>query len=648
MCGISGWYGPSDRKLLREMTSLLDHRGPDGEGFFSDKKVSLGHKRLSIIDLKTGQQPMYNDDRSVVVVFNGEIYNYKEIRKELEKKYKFKTKSDTEVILRAYEEHGPECVQKFNGMFAFAIWDVRKDILFLARDRVGIKPLYYYHNEHRFMFASEIKAFLADKNIPRRINPQAVAEYLTFQNIMDEKTFFEGVKMLLPGHYILVQKGEVSLQQYWDASYKKKNKENIADYYHDFKSIFSESVQRHMISDVPLGSYLSGGFDSGSVATMAAKLMARKSKKKLEKIETFTGKFKEGGVYDESDCSRAVAKRTGAIRHEATITPQDFLNHIEEIIYHLDEPKVGIPAISQYMVSKLVSEHVKVVLTGHAGDELFAGYPVYKASYFKDLIRRNPLGVWRFFTLFRWNEMPRAVYFLFFPFFDHEVKHGLFIMFNKKQRKQLLSKQFYDSLPGKNTVYVLNKYHRKDITSVTDKAQYLYLKTYLPSLLVVEDKMGMAHSIEARTPFCDNELVDFANSVPMRFKLYNNELKHLVKQSMKSDIPSILYHQPKKGFPTPFSLWIRKDLKEYVYSVLLGERARSRGIFDQRYVKKLLDNHCNSSKDGLRDLVNAARIWSLLNIELWCRVFIDGDYKKLIMNKSVTDKLKKMGGSVTA
>src|SRR3989338_7829321 len=583
MCGISGWYGPKDMKLLREMTSFLDHRGPDGEGFFADKKVSLGHKRLSIIDLKTGQQPIYNDDKSMVIIFNGEIYNYREIRKDLEKKYTFKTKSDTEVILRAYEEYGPECAQKLNGMFAFAIWDAKKDTLFLARDRVGIKPLYYYQADDRgakrFLFASEIKAFLADTNFPRKLNRQAVAEYLTFQNLMDEKTFFEGVKMLLPGHYILVQNGVVSIKQYWDASYLKSKKQDISEYYTDFNSIFSASVQRHMISDVPLGSYLSGGFDSGSVATMAAM-------KTKGKIETFTGKFAEGGKYDESDCSRAVAAKTNAIMHEVTISPQDFLNYIEKIIYHLDEPKVGIPAISQYMVSKLVSEHVTVVLTGHAGDELFAGYPVYKASYFKDLIRRNPLGVWGFFTLFRWNEMPRAVYFLFFPFFDHEVKHGLFIMFNKKQRKQLLSKQFYDSLPGKNTVSVLNKYHRKDITSVTDKAQYLYLKTYLPSLLVVEDKMGMAHSIEARTPFCDNELVDFANSVPMRFKLYNNELKHLVKQSMKSDIPSILYHQPKKGFPTPFSLWIRKDLKEYVYSVLLGERARSRGIFDQRYVKK--------------------------------------------------------------
>ncbi len=641
MCGISGWYGPSDKKLLRRMTSLLDHRGPDGEGFFVDKKVSLGHKRLSIIDLKTGQQPMYNDDKSIVVVFNGEIYNYKEIRKELEKKYHFKTKSDTEVIIRAYEEYGPECVQKFNGMFAFAIWDVKKNILFLARDRVGIKPLYYYQDQgktKRFMFASEVKAFLADETFPRVLNRQALAEYLTFQNIMDDKTFFEGVKMLLPGHYLLVQDGKLLIEQYWDASYKKSSEQDVSEYYNNFRTLFSESVQRHMISDVPLGSYLSGGFDSGSVATMAAKLVARSGKKKNGKIETFTGRFNEGGVYDESSCSRAVAEKTGAVMHEVTITPQDFLSHIEEIIYHLDEPKVGIPAISQYMVSQLVSEHVKVVLTGHAGDELFAGYPVYKASYFKDLMRRNPLNAYKFFTLFRWSEMPRAAYFLFFPLFDQEVKHGLFIMFNQRQRRKLLTKHFYESLPQKSTVSVLRKYQRKDVASLADKAQYLYLKTYLPSLLVVEDKMGMAHSIEARTPFCDNELVEFANSVPMKFKLHNHELKHLIKQSMKQDLPSILYHQPKKGFPTPFSLWIRKDLKEYVYSILLSERVKNRGIFNHSYVKKLLDEHCSRSTDGLRDLVNAARIWSLLNIELWCRLFIDGDYRRLAIDKLKKDR----------
>jgi len=626
MCGISGWYGPKDMKLLREMTSFLDHRGPDGEGFFADKKVSLGHKRLSIIDLKTGQQPIYNDDKSMVIIFNGEIYNYREIRKDLEKKYTFKTKSDTEVILRAYEEYGPECAQKLNGMFAFAIWDAKKDTLFLARDRVGIKPLYYYQADDRgakrFLFASEIKAFLADTNFPRKLNRQAVAEYLTFQNLMDEKTFFEGVKMLLPGHYILVQNGVVSIKQYWDASYLKSKKQDISEYYTDFNSIFSASVQRHMISDVPLGSYLSGGFDSGSVATMAAM-------KTKGKIETFTGKFAEGGKYDESDCSRAVAAKTNAIMHEVTISPQDFLNYIEKIIYHLDEPKVGIPAISQYMVSKLVSEHVTVVLTGHAGDELFAGYPVYKASYFKDLVKKNPFRALKFFSFFKWSEMPRAAYFMFFPLFDPEVKHGLFILFNRRQRQQLLSKEFYESLAQKNTVAVLRKLQRKDIVSETDKIQYLYLKTYLPSLLVVEDKMGMAHSIEARTPFCDNEMVDFANSIPIKFKLYNHELKQMVKKSMKPYLPSILYEQPKKGFPTPFSLWIRGDLKKYIYSVLLDEKTTKRGIFNPRYVKKLLDHHCQRNKDGLQDLVNAARIWSLLNIELWCRIFVDGEYRNI-------------------
>ncbi|MEK6940127.1 MAG: asparagine synthase (glutamine-hydrolyzing) [Nanoarchaeota archaeon] len=636
MCGIAGWYGPSNRKLLEKMTSFLDHRGPDGEGFFVDKKVSLGHKRLSIIDLKTGQQPIYNDDKSAVIVFNGEIYNYKEIRKDLEKKYTFKTKSDTEVILRAYEEYGPECVQTFNGMFAFAIWDAKKDLLFLARDRLGVKPLYYYQNATKLMFASEIKAFLADPTFPRQLHHQAVAEYLTFQNIMDDKTFFAGVKMLLPGHYLVVQEGKDVIKQYWDASYVKSNKQKVEEYYADFRSILSRSVARHMVSDVPVGSYLSGGFDSGSIATFAAG-------KSQKRIEAFTGTFKEGGIYDETKGSRLVAQKINAVVHEAVVSSQDFVSSIEKILYHLDEPKTGIPVISQYVVSKLVSEQVKVVLTGHAGDELFAGYPIYKVAYFKDLVRKNPFTALRFFSFFTWSEMPRSLYFLFFPLFDKEVKHGLFIMFNKRQRKKLLSKQFYQGLPDKNTVSVLEKFCRPDLKSQTDKIQYLYLKTYLPSLLVCEDKMGMAHAIEARVPFCDNEMVDFANSIPLKFKLYGHELKHIIKQSMKKDLPSIHYHQQKKGYPTPFSLWLRKDLKEYVYSVLLSERTKQRGIFNQKYVKKLLDAHCGRSKDGLMDLVNAARIWSLLNVELWCRIFIDGEYEKF-----ATDKLKKPERAVKA
>ncbi len=632
MCGITGFYGLENKELLRRMSKVITHRGPDGKGYFTDGKVSLAHRRLSIIDLESGQQPMFNEDESVVITFNGEIYNFKELRKKLEGKHQFKTKCDTEVIIHAYEEYGFDCVKHLNGMFAFAIWDKNKKILFLARDRLGIKPLYYYYDNEKFLFSSEIKSILQDDSIKREVNEEALIDYFTFQNIVDEKTLFKGIKTLLPGNYLVVDEKGLSTHQYWDASYKKEflknknSKNNYKEYLRKFSSVFKESMQRHLISDVPLGTYLSGGFDSGSVTTLASEL-------NKEQLKTFTGTFKEGGKYDETKCSREVAKKSGAEIHEALIEPKHFIKYMEKIVYHLDEPKVGIPAISQYMVSKLVSEHVKVVLTGHAGDELFAGYPVYKVAYLKDLIKKNPLNIFKALSLFKLSEIPRSLYFIVFPFFDKEVREGVFIMFNERQRKKLFNPKFYAKYKKYSPVSTIDKYVQGKNLTYTDKVQHLYLKTYLPSLLVIEDKMGMAHSIEARTPLCDNELVEYATSISMKYKLHNNELKYIIKESMKSKLPSVLYSQPKKGFPTPFSLWVRGELKDYLYDLLLGERARARDVFNMDYVKSLLDKHCNIKRDTLFDLVNAARIWSLVNIELWFRLFIDGDDIKFSLDK---------------
>jgi len=609
--------------LLKKMSESLIHRGPDGEGYYSDKKVSLGHRRLSIIDLESGGQPMYNADQSIVLIYNGEIYNFKELRQELESKYTFQTQSDTEVIIHAYQEYGFDCLNKFNGMFAFALWDKNKQQLFLARDRVGIKPLYYYYDGrlNRFWFASEIKSILQDKSIFPEINPESLVDYLAFQNILDEKTFFKGIKQLLPGHYMVVDTQGLKLHQYWDSSYLKKSvpkNSSIQFYRHQFAKIFKDSVRGHLISDVPLGTYLSGGFDSGSVTMLASKLIPHH-------LQTFTGTFRETGKYLETPCSRAVAKTAGAEINEIVITPRHFLQNINKVIYHLDEPKVGVPAISQYMVSELVSKKVKVILTGHAGDELFAGYPIYKAFYFKDLLRKNPLNIFRLFTFFKLSEIPRSAYFLLFPWFDKEVRPGLFIIFNQNQRKRLFTSNFYQRIKSYQPVKTVELYLQGKNISNADRAQYLYFKTYLPSLLILEDKMGMAHSIEARTPLCDNKLVEFAHSIPWEYKLYGGELKHLIKHTMRGLLPDILYQQPKKGFPTPFSLWIRGELKDYIYETLLDKRTWDRGIFNQKYVKKLLDRHCNSKSDTLLDQVNAARIWSLLNVELWFRIFIDGD-----------------------
>lgn len=617
MCGICGFAGFKNNAMLKDMTKIIFHRGPDDEGYYINNDISLGTRRLSIIDLSTGKQPIYNENKTIVIVYNGEIYNYRELRQELERKgYKFYTNTDTEVVVHSYEEYGLDCFRLFNGMFAFALWDQKKKELILARDRLGIKPLYYYQNGKKLVFSSEIKAILVDKSIKKELNEDSLVDYLTFQNIMGDKTFFMNIKILPPAHYLVFKHGKTVIREYWKPDYSKKFLESDADYVKKFQEIFKNAVRRHMISDVPLGSYLSGGFDSSSVAAMASEISEKR-------LKTFSGRFEEGGIYDETDAAKKVAEKIKAKSYAVTIKPKDFLDSINEIVYHLDEPKVALPAFSQYHVSKLVSKHVKVVLTGHGGDELFAGYPVYKAAYFKELLKKNPLNFFRIFKLVKADELPRFLYFLFFPLFSEEVSHGLFIMFNKIQRKKLFTKKFYEKVKNYNPVESLHRYLRFGDLSETDKIQHLYLKTYLPSLFIIEDKLGMAHSIEARVPLCDNELVEFALSIPIEYKLYNNELKHIVKEGMRKRLPPVLYKRPKLGFPTPLSLWFRKDLKDFIYGLLLDEKTISREIFNKTYVKRLLDRHCSSKTDTIVDLVNANRIWSLINIELWFRIFID-------------------------
>lgn len=617
MCGICGFWGFRNDKLLKSMSKAIHHRGPDDEGYYIGKNISLGMRRLSIIDLSTGKQPIYNEDKSIVIVYNGEIYNYKELRQELEMKgHRFSTNTDTEVVVHSYEEYGENCLEKFNGMFAFALWNKKNKKLLLARDRLGIKPLYYYFDGKKLIFASEIKAILADKKIKKELNENSLVDYLTFQNIMDNKTFFKGISILLPAHCLIFEDGKIAMNEYWKPDYSKKHLEKNEDYVGKFQKIFKDAVKRHMISDVPVGSYLSGGFDSSSVAAMASEISGKR-------LETFSGRFEEGGIYDEAAAAKKVAERIKAKPYTITIKPKDFLDSINEIVYHLDEPKVALPAFSQYHVSKLVSKHVKVVLTGHGGDELFAGYPIYKTAYFKELIKKNPFNIFKIFNLAKADELPRFLYFLLFPLFSKEVGFGLFIMFNKNHRKKLFTKKFYEKIKNYNPVESLDNYLKSGNLSYSDKIEHLYLKTYLPSLFIIEDKLGMAHSIEARIPFCDNELVEFALSVPIEHKLYNNELKHIVKEGMKSRLPAELYKRPKLGFPTPLSLWFRKELKKFIYDILLDEKTISRGIFNGNYVKKLLDRHCSSKTDTIVDLVNANRIWSLVNIELWFRVFIE-------------------------
>jgi asparagine synthase (glutamine-hydrolysing) len=598
MCGITG-FNWEDNELLTKMLESIKHRGPDDRGTFTNNNFSLGHNRLSIIDLsEKGKNPLWNEDKTICILHNGEIYNYKILRNQLERKgHKFSSETDTEVILHGYEEYGENILEKLNGMFAFAIYNKETNEIFIARDRLGIKPLYYYKKEGKFMFASEIKAILQNKDIKRIPNNEAITEYLSFQNILDNKTFFQCINILLPGNYLKLKNNELEVKEYWkpEFNYKKRTYQETIQ---EFQEILKESVERHMISDVPVGSYLSGGFDSGSITTLAAK--------ENRNMKTFTCKFDIKGEFDETPCARAVAKQIDVNNYEVEVTKEDFINNIKKAIYHMDEPRVGIPVISQYHLSELVSNYVKVVLTGHSGDELFAGYPVFQAKMYK----KNPLNL---IKILKDKKRLNLIYYTLLPLIYPEIKHGLIIIFPEKEKQKMLTKEFLEKTKEYSPNKTVDNLITDNLTPI-EKLQYLYLKTYLPGLFIAEDKMGMAHSIEARIPFCDKKMIDFALSIPIEQKLKDNELKGIIKNGMKGTIPDILYKQEKRGFPTPLGPWLKQGLDKYFKEILLSEKALNRKIYKKEYVEKLLKKS---------DFWSANKLWCLLNIELWFNEFID-------------------------
>lgn len=622
MCGIVGIYyfddkTKVDKSILSSMNYKIKHRGPDSEGYFLEKNVGLANRRLSIIDIKTGDQPIFNEDGSIAIVYNGELYNFHDIKNELEKKgHIFKTKSDTETIVHAYEEYGTDCLKMFNGMFAFAIWDKNKKQLFIARDRLGIKPLYYYLDGEKFIFSSEIKAIVKNPEVKARINPEALSDFLMYQNILDDKTFFMDIKKLLPGEFCVCTKKGMKTSKYWDVKFTRSKHES--EYFEkEYCRIVEKSVTEHLLSDVPLGSYLSGGFDSTTVATFAT----RNTKKKLN---TFTGYFDDGKKYSEINTARDVAKRINSKMYSVKITPKDFISNIKDIVYHLDEPTTGTGSFPQYMVSKLVSEHVTVVLTGHGGDELFAGYQVFKSMYYKEQIKKNPLNIFKILYAVKPSEFAKVMYYMFYPILiDPAVKYGIFIMFNKKEQKKMLSEDFYSDLEKYDPLSVVEKMTRNKRFTDFERTQYLYIKTYLPTLFILEDKVGMAHSIEARTPICGNKVVDFALTIPTEEKMKNDMLKSVTKRAMKDILPESVYKQPKMGFPTPLAKWFKGPLKKFAYDTLLSKKTKNRNIFNEDYIRKLLDDNSRSPTDNLYDYVRANKIFSLITIELWFQVFID-------------------------
>jgi len=595
-------------------------------------EVSLGHRRLSIIDLsEAGHQPMCNEDEKIWIVFNGEVYNFQEIRKELEAKgHLFRSKSDTEVVVHAYEEWDVECLKYFRGMFALAIWDMKRKRLFLARDRLGKKPLVYWIGKDRFIFASEIKAILQARGVERKVDLVGLHHYLTFQYVPSPLTIFEGIKKLPPAHYLLYDlSGKVKIEKYWNLEFVpiQKSSADLNEWCDRIRSGLEESVKLRLISDVPLGAFLSGGVDSSLVVGIMAKLSH-------QPVKTFSIGFEEK-EFDELEFGRLVSKHFSTEHHEFVVRP-NAIEILPELVWYYNEPFADSSAIPTYYVAKMTKGFVKVVLTGDAGDENFAGYPRYLrskwvASFTKipEKIRRDWMPpVLRMGASLHWREKTfnRLADFLEVLSSNQARNYAEQIkIFNAKERNGVYSQEMAHALERIDPLdYLVEKYEEIETGDLLNKLLYLDIHSYLPEdLLVKMDIATMANSLEARVPFLDHRLMELIAQIPSQFKLNGSRAKFILKRAYSDFLPPGILKRKKMGFGVPISRWIRKDLKNYVYDVLLDSKTLQRGYFRKEGIERLLEDHLSLRHD------HSAKIWSLLFLEVWFRIFIDqeGDSK---------------------
>jgi asparagine synthase (glutamine-hydrolysing) len=588
MCGIAGIYNLDnrsvERELLRKMSDAMVHRGPDREGMRIDGNIGISHKRLKIIDLSDeADQPMENEDSTILITYNGEIYNYIELRQQLiSSGHQFKSRSDSEVVVHAYEQWGVQCLDTFIGMWAFCLWDRQKNIFFVARDRLGIKPLYYLYNKNIFIFASEIKSILQILNFKRKMNYQAVYEYLYLGYTLDDNTWFAGIKKLLPGYYLILDKGCLTLQKYWDTDTEidyslsqEKAKDRI-------QYLLEDAVRLRLRSDVEIGAHLSGGIDSSSVVGLV-------SKNSRHNIHTFSGAFDESETYDERIFIHEMLKAYPLINHhEIVIRADNFLKVMQKIIWHLDEPTAGPGVYPQYFVSQLIhNSNIKVVLGGQGGDELFGGYPYYYSGVIQSFIELLMNNNRYFFSYVPSNISLR-------PLIQYLRRcASQYMQLRKKRLHNLLRKKFLEKID-----FAKIQQKSKFYSGSVDIMMRWDLNYYLPALLQVEDRMSMAFSVETRLPLLDHRLVKFVLAAPFYFKVHRSNSKYIFREAVKHLLPPLIYkRQDKMGFPTPFKLWILNDEFRSIITKEISDVITE--IFED---KKGAD-------------------WEKLNIGLWIRTF---------------------------
>jgi asparagine synthase (glutamine-hydrolysing) len=629
MCGICGKLefeqnASVSSTLIRGMLDTIRHRGPDDEGIYTSPQVGLGHARLSIIDLTSGHQPLSNEDGTVWIIFNGEIYNFHELRAFLSSKgHILKTQTDTEVIVHLYEELGPGCLEKLRGMFAFALWDQNTKTLFLARDRVGIKPLYYSLTDKSIVFASEIKTILADATIKRELASGIVDRFLTFLYVPGEDTLLQGIHKLAPGHYLLVRNGKAEIRQYWDLRFSKPSEfPRLKDAENELLSLLTEVVELHMIADVPVGVLLSGGVDSTAVLSCAAERTDKE-------ISSYTVGFSDASFADERPYARLAAETFGSRHHDMTISAGDFAEFLPRYVWHMEEPVCEPPAIAMYYVSKLARNYVKVLLSGEGGDEAFAGYNNYRSIIWLERLKQiwpalNGTASWGLSQVNSWWHSARVAKYA--PLMNATFPDYYYSRTSTPYRYsgngigELYSTDFINSIDRKYTVEPVRRLFSivKD-EAVLDQMLYIDTKTWLPDdLLIKADKMTMANSLELRVPLLDHRLLEFAASLPPQYKLNGFTLKYIWKKALSKRVPDTILRRRKAGFPVPYESWLRNDFRDRIRAILTDRKTIQRGYFQKTAVEKLINannEHGAYSKE----------IFSLVTLELWHRMFLDGD-----------------------